>query len=173
MARRSGLSRGTLLYYDRIGLLSPSSRSPAGYRRYGQADATRLAWICRYRRAGLPLAMIKDLLDADAEPGAEPGDPAGTLVARLAALNDELRRVRGQQRFILDLLGHDPRYESLPFLSRATFLELFRQAGISEEQQERWHAAFENLARDEHQAFLEFLCFGDEAIERIRRRSAR
>ena len=42
IAQRFGLSRSTLLYYDRIGLLSPSGRSPGDYRLYDQADCDRL-----------------------------------------------------------------------------------------------------------------------------------
>ena len=38
LGRRYGLSRSTLLYYDRIGLLSASARSAAGYRVYGERD---------------------------------------------------------------------------------------------------------------------------------------
>jgi len=38
-----GLSRSTLLYYDRIGLLSPSARSESGYRLYSAADRERFA----------------------------------------------------------------------------------------------------------------------------------
>lgn len=38
LARRFGLARSTLLYYDRLGLLRPSSRSRAGYRSYSPAD---------------------------------------------------------------------------------------------------------------------------------------
>src|SRR6185503_19923577 len=37
LARRFGLSRTALLYYDRLGLLSPSERSAAGDRLYGAA----------------------------------------------------------------------------------------------------------------------------------------
>jgi hypothetical protein len=50
------------------------------------ADAVRLAQICRYRRAGLSLATIRDLLEAGER------DRDATLTARLAALNEELRR---------------------------------------------------------------------------------
>jgi hypothetical protein len=46
LARKHGLSRSTLLYYDRIGLLSPTSRSAAGYRRYGPTEVDRLTRIC-------------------------------------------------------------------------------------------------------------------------------
>jgi MerR family transcriptional regulator, thiopeptide resistance regulator len=167
LAARSGLSRSTLLYYDRIGLLKPSRRSRAGYRCYGPADAVRLARICRYRRVGLPLAAIRDLL------GAEEGVRTETLAARLDALNEELLRVRAQQRFILELLGRDPRYESRTFMSPARFLALFDMAGISAPQRHQWHAAFEQVAEDEHQAFLEFLCLDDGAIDHIRSRSPR
>jgi DNA-binding transcriptional MerR regulator len=36
-AKHANLSRSTLLYYDRIGLLRPSGRSRAGYRLYNGA----------------------------------------------------------------------------------------------------------------------------------------
>ena len=38
LARRFGLARSTLLYYDRIGVLRPSARSAAGYRLYDAGD---------------------------------------------------------------------------------------------------------------------------------------
>ncbi len=39
LARRFGLSRSTLLYYDSIGLLSPSTRSAKDYRLYLQSSS--------------------------------------------------------------------------------------------------------------------------------------
>lgn len=54
-------------------MLRPSGRSAAGYRRYSADDDRRLAAICLYRRAGLSLAAIRDLLDA-----------AGSTLARSA-----------------------------------------------------------------------------------------
>ena len=58
LARQFGLSRSTLLYYDRIGLLSPSERSRANYRRYSASDRERLATICSLRRTGLDIGGI-------------------------------------------------------------------------------------------------------------------
>ena len=63
LARRYQLSRSTLLYYDRIGLLKPGARTETGYRIYDEYDAKRLEKICTYRRAGLALADIKTSLD--------------------------------------------------------------------------------------------------------------
>lgn len=69
LGRRFGLSRSTLLYYDRIGLLRPSGRSEADYRLYSHADCDRLARICAFREAGLSLDDIAKLLDADTPQG--------------------------------------------------------------------------------------------------------
>jgi len=66
-----GISRSTLLYYDSLGLLSPSGRSPSGYRLYSEADRARLERILAFRIneeiAGLRGQQrgILDLLEAD------------------------------------------------------------------------------------------------------------
>src|SRR6185369_4451961 len=41
LARTCDLSRSTLLYYDRLGLLKPSGRTASGYRYYTDADQRR------------------------------------------------------------------------------------------------------------------------------------
>ena len=48
----------TLHHYDEIGLLHPSERSAAGYRRYGASDLERLQLILFYRELGFGLADI-------------------------------------------------------------------------------------------------------------------
>jgi DNA-binding transcriptional MerR regulator len=48
IARIFGLSRSTLLYYDSIGLLTPTGRSDAGYRLYSEDDRKRLERINDY-----------------------------------------------------------------------------------------------------------------------------
>lgn len=62
VARRSGLTVRTLHYYDEIGLLSPSRRSPAGYRLYDTDDLERISQILVLRRLGLSLAEMNDAL---------------------------------------------------------------------------------------------------------------
>jgi len=63
LAHASGLSIRTLRYYDELGLLTPSRRSPAGHRVYDDHDVQRLYRICLLRRAGLALAEIGKALD--------------------------------------------------------------------------------------------------------------
>jgi len=45
VATRAGISRRTLHFYDKIGLLSPSSRTTSGYRLYIQDDLKILQQI--------------------------------------------------------------------------------------------------------------------------------
>src|SRR5262245_32817709 len=63
VARVSGVSVRTLHHYDEIGLLSPSGRTPAGYRQYESEDLARLQQILGYRALGFDLRKITTILD--------------------------------------------------------------------------------------------------------------
>jgi DNA-binding transcriptional MerR regulator len=88
VAALAGVTVRTLHHYDRIGLLSPSERTPAGYRRYTPSDLDRLHQVLVYRELGFPLEEIATLLD---DPGA---DPVAHLRRQLALLRDRLDRTR-------------------------------------------------------------------------------
>jgi len=53
LARKFGISRATILYYEREGLLMPASRSDNGYRWYGDSEIERLEAIVSYRSYGI------------------------------------------------------------------------------------------------------------------------
>ncbi|GCL63428.1 MerR family transcriptional regulator [Pseudaquabacterium pictum] len=84
LARRSGLTVRTLHHFDQIGLLSPSARSPAGYRLYGREDVARLHSIQALRHLGLPLKQIAALLAGDGEPLPQ------TVARQIRALDHEI-----------------------------------------------------------------------------------
>ena len=58
VAQQTGICARMLRHYDRIGLVSPSERSAAGYRRYSDADVQRLFQVEGLRSLGLGLAEI-------------------------------------------------------------------------------------------------------------------
>jgi DNA-binding transcriptional MerR regulator len=88
VARLAGVTVRTLHHYDRIGLLSPSDRTPAGYRVYTAADLDRLHRVLVYRELGFPLEEVAALLDdADA-------DPEAHLRRQHGLLRDRLERTR-------------------------------------------------------------------------------
>jgi hypothetical protein len=97
---------------------------------------------------------------------------ADALAARLAALNQEIHRLREQQRFIVGLLGRRD-LEKLAFMSRERFVAMLKAGGFTRADMERWHVAFEREAPEEHQRFLEFLCVPEGEIRAIRHESAR
>lgn len=65
VASLSGVTVRTLHHYDRIGLLRPSDRTPAGYRLYDEDDLERLQRILFYRELGFDLDRIRQLMAGD------------------------------------------------------------------------------------------------------------
>lgn len=62
LARRSGFSRPTLRYYEKLGLLEAPPRSDVGYRLYDRDAEARLQFIRRAKQIGLSLDEIRDLV---------------------------------------------------------------------------------------------------------------
>ncbi|WP_409330079.1 MerR family transcriptional regulator [Trujillonella humicola] len=113
VAARTGVTVRTLHHYDRIGLLSPSARSAAGYRRYSAADLDRLHQVLVYRGLGFGLEEVATLLD---DPDADP-----------------LEHLRRQHRLLRDRVEADRR------LLAAVEREMeARQMGISLTPEERF-----------------------------------
>ena len=110
LARRCGLSRTALLYYESIGLMPPPQRSGGNYRSYTEADVLRLRQIRAWRDAGLKLDDIRQLLNVRSDrpatgaagPPASRADPAvdraggavGAAAPRLDRRSARARRCR-------------------------------------------------------------------------------
>ncbi|MEU8300829.1 MerR family transcriptional regulator [Micromonospora sp. NPDC048909] len=88
VAKVAGVTVRALHHYDEIGLLSPSGRTAAGYRRYDDADLERLQLIRYYRELGFPLEEIAAILD---EPAA---DPAAHLRRQHELLTVRIKRMQ-------------------------------------------------------------------------------
>ena len=167
LAKRFGLARSTLLHYDRIGLLRPSGRSLAGYRRYGEADLRRLERIRGYREAGLALETIRRILDAPGFQAAE------ALQARLREVDQEIRALRGQQAVIAGLLGHPDHLERLWPMDKAAWVRLLRASGLDDAAMDRWHEDFERLSPERHRRFLEALGLTAGEVAAVRARAGK
>ncbi|MFJ3404191.1 MerR family transcriptional regulator [Promicromonospora sp. NPDC090134] len=63
----AGVTIKTVRHYHRLGLLAEPGRDTSGYRRYGSDDLLRLVQVRALADAGVQLADIGVLLDADAE----------------------------------------------------------------------------------------------------------
>lgn len=162
LARRCGISRSTVLYYESIGLLTVATRTAANYRVYDERDLRRLQQIRVYRDAGLELADIRMIVD-DRRGGA-----ADVLARRLLALDAQIARLRSHQRAIAQLLPRTGAMRGREMISKDKWVEIMAASGFTEADMRRWHAEFEKSAPDEHQEFLQFLHVPAADIARIR-----
>jgi DNA-binding transcriptional MerR regulator len=69
VAQIGRISVRTLHYYDQIGLLTPRTTAPNGYRLYGPAELDKLQQILFFRELGFPLTEIKRIMIAAAFDG--------------------------------------------------------------------------------------------------------
>lgn len=162
LCKEFNLSRSTLLYYDNIGLLKASERSEADYRRYSEEDKSRLSQICAFREAGVPLERIKEILNNE---GASEGY---ILERRLLELNQEIRFLRLQQKFIVEMLrSKNLSDRSIP-MDKETFTSILKSMGLDEVTLINLHKQFEEKSPESHQFFLEFLGISDDEIKHIR-----
>jgi DNA-binding transcriptional MerR regulator len=191
LARNAGLSRATLLYYDRLGLLQPRGRSGGNYRVYGPADAQRLEQILLYRSMGIPLKEMAPLLDQTLRAGST----EAILRRRLSTLEAQIESLHGQQQQILRLLERFPSAGKtqtrgkgrhgdnvrLPgkgkskasakendVVNKKRWVEIMTAAGFGEQEMRNWHRQFEKMEPDAHQEFLESLQIEAAEIGRIR-----
>jgi DNA-binding transcriptional MerR regulator len=65
LAAYAGVTIKAVRHYHQRGLLEEPPRDASGYRRYGAAHAIALVKIRTLAEAGVPLARIRELLDAD------------------------------------------------------------------------------------------------------------
>ncbi len=166
VAKKFGLSRSAILYYDSIGLFSPSGRSSSNYRAYTEKDVIRLERICMYRRTGLSLGDIGRIMKTRGKTAV-----ARILEQRLDALNREIRALRGQQHVIVSLLKNDRLLARVRVMDKENWIKLLESAGLDQMARNKWHAEFERLSPDAHQDFLESLGIPAREVALIRKLS--
>jgi len=111
LAEQVGTSADTVRYYERIGLLPVTERSPSGYRLYGDEAVERLRFIKRAQRFGLRLDAIAELLDVRRRGLCPCGHTRTLLENRVAELDEEmtsLARLRADIALMIDELPPAP-----------------------------------------------------------------
>ena len=85
VAARTGLSLRSIRWYEEVGLIGPTSRSPGGFRLYTEADVARIGVIMQMKPLDFSLEDMRDLLGLLDDLTATPdGDPArAALLDRL------------------------------------------------------------------------------------------
>lgn len=162
LARQCNVSRTTVLYYERTGLLKPAKRASNGYRTYGSEELKRLKSIVSYRSYGVPVGEIAPLLESESEHEQEQ-----ILRNQFNALEDEIQRLRKQQKAIVALLNQSS-LDKPEILTKERWTELMAVSGLSEDDMTNWHIQFENMEPEAHQRFLESLGISENEIAELR-----
>lgn len=92
----TGLSRMTLRYYEKMGLLKPKRMAANGYRIYESEDLERLEFIFRTKKAGFTIREIRGLLDLKKKAGA-------TCRLGQDMANEQIRRIDDQISALQDV----------------------------------------------------------------------
>lgn len=167
ISKKFSISRSTILYYDKIGLLKPSQRSSANYRLYSGNDIERMEKICIYRDAGLPLKSIIDVLEQ------EENEVHSILENQLFVTNKKIQELRNQQSVIIKILGSEGMISNSRVITKARWVSLLKATGLSESVMKRWHKEFERMSPEAHQDFLESLGIDEKEILSIRQMSSK
>jgi DNA-binding transcriptional MerR regulator len=123
LAAYAGVTVRAVRHYHQIGLLPEPERDASGYRSYGAAAVVSLIKIRTLANAGVPLARISELLEADEAAFAE----AVEKIDR--HLRDEIERLEASRKQVAQLAAGDSLVlpaEVIPYLDR------LRELGVSE-----------------------------------------
>ncbi len=145
ITKKIGVARSTLLYYERINLVSPERDPENGYRVYSQEDLNRLVLLKQLQKAGLTLSECRRFLE---------GDPDMELVEeRLTNLEQDLVEMKMARDLLRSIYqrftGKKPPDEEVPDLRK-------------------WHADFEKRAADAHYNWLQQMGFSAKEALYIR-----
>ncbi|MEV6641540.1 MerR family transcriptional regulator [Amycolatopsis sp. NPDC051371] len=102
LARASGVTVRALHHYDRICLVSPGERTPAGHRRYAEADVRRLYRVRTLCGMGLSLDEVAVVLR---NAGDDLDSLRGLLTAQLADLEIRAARIEESAQRLRGLLA--------------------------------------------------------------------
>ena len=94
LASYAGVTIRAVRHYHQIGLLPEPERDASGYRTYDAVAVVRLIRIRTLAEAGVPLARVRELLDADPETfAAATAEIDRQLRAQIRALQEHRRRI--------------------------------------------------------------------------------
>lgn len=147
LAELVGLSRTTLLYYEKLGLIK-GERLNNGYRQYSEKDAQRLVLLQNLQAGGLTLKECQACLDAKVN--------REVLVERLEQLDQEIEQKQNSRQLLAALLGESSLtdwHESLDQLAPEAHIEWLMKQGFDEKQAMRLKWLSKDM--NEHERYMQ------------------
>lgn len=101
-----GITKANIRFYEKEGLLSPG-RTEKGYREYSEADLDRLKEIIIFRKLGIPVQQIADILDGAVHLQA-------ALDENIRQLNEEIEKLNGSLALCQQLKSENADFLDMP-----------------------------------------------------------
>src|SRR5580765_6701953 len=98
VAARTGESRDTIRYYERVGLVPRPMRTPAGYRQYREGIVNRLALIRNAQRFGFSLRDIAGFLGVRDGGGKPCHDVRAAAARMLEAMDSQIGELQAARK---------------------------------------------------------------------------
>lgn len=105
-ANATGVTAKMIRYYESIGLIKPSVRSEAGYRKYGNNDLHTLRFVRQARKLGFSLDQIKELLSLWQDSKRASKDVKAIALAHVAELDKRIQEMTEMRDTIRHLAKH-------------------------------------------------------------------
>ncbi len=109
VSERSGFSKDTLRYYEKIGLLPRIARDASGLRIYDTKDVSRLRFIKRAQRMKFSLAEIGQLLEMRENPQNVRVEVRALTQGKLTEIKEhinELTTLRNEMQLLVNLCAN-------------------------------------------------------------------
>ncbi|TFH93228.1 MerR family transcriptional regulator [Vibrio ouci] len=158
LAELLGLSRTTLLYYEKLGLIK-GQRMSNGYRSYGDKDLQRLKLLQNLQAGGLTLKECQSCLDEKID--------RALLKQRLSELDQEIEKKQKSRDLLAALLGEsrlDEWHSNLNNIAPDAHLEWLIKQGFDEKQ--AMHLKWLSKDMNEHERYMQDFMRVFEALER-------
>ena len=103
LEERTGVSRHTLRYYEKSGLLKEVQRRGNNYRDYPEKAVERVAMVCQLKDLGFSLAEISEVLEALRSDRIDCEQGAALMAEKKASVDAKIRELKQVSR----MLGHE------------------------------------------------------------------
>ena len=107
LCRTTGMTKDTIRFYEKIGLLPPVKRKPNGYKDYPESIIEQLKLLKHAKELGFTLNEIKELAALFFSKQLEITDINGYLKIKVQEIDDKIFKLQAfKQEIKLTLAGH-------------------------------------------------------------------
>ncbi len=97
VAQAADVSRDTVRYYEKVGLIVSAGRQDNGYRTYGEGDVSRLRMIRGLKELGFTLREIRSFVDAGPVESATCGDVGPRVRKKLDEIDQAILELKAKR----------------------------------------------------------------------------